>query len=229
MRTKTILLSALLGALGSVSVMAQANVYSLNAVGYINVTIYPGYNIISVPLLASPDNTLNTLLPNTNGQYRHWDVYFYNPTNATPYSEEIGLGSVWGSGGTETIAPGVGVWLYNPSNTITTVTFVGTVPSSNTTTLYPASFNLIASAIPASGDMITNSLMLFSNGVKHDDVYTYVPTNTPPYTEYIATGNNLTTSWPAGDPQVPFVGAGFWYFNDQATNNYWVQNYSVAQ
>jgi len=229
MRTKTMLLSALLGALGSVSVMAQANVYSLNAVGYINETIYPGFNIVSCPLLASPDNTLNTLLPNTNGQYRHWQVWFFNPTNATPYSEEIGVGAAWGGGGAETIAPGVAVWLYNPSNTTATVTFVGTVPSSNTNIFYPNSFNLVSSAIPASGDVITNSLMLYSNGVKHDQVWTYTPTNAIPYTEYIATGNNLVSSWPTGDPQLPTVGGGFWYLNAQATNNYWVQNYSVAQ
>ena len=50
MRTKTMLLSALLGTLGSVSLMAQStNVYSLNAVGYINVTVQPGFNIVSCP------------------------------------------------------------------------------------------------------------------------------------------------------------------------------------
>ncbi len=65
------LLSALLGTLGSVSLMAQStNVYSLNAVGYINVTIDPGYNIISCPLIASPDNTINTLLTNGTGQFK---------------------------------------------------------------------------------------------------------------------------------------------------------------
>jgi hypothetical protein len=226
MRTKTMLLSALLGALGSVSVHAQ-NVYSLNAVGYINITVYPGFNIVSCPLIASPDNTLNTLLPQTNGQYKHWQVWFYTPTNSTPYSEEIGVGTVWGSGGTEVIGPGTGVWLYNPGASVSNVTFVGTVPSSNSTTFYSDSFNLVSTAIPASGDIITNSLMAFSNGVKHDQVWTYVATNATPYTEYIATGNNLSTNWPAGDPILPVVGAGFWYYNSTATNNYWEQTYTV--
>jgi hypothetical protein len=228
MRTKTMLLSALLGALGSVSVMAQTNVYSLNAVGYINETIYPGFNIVSCPLLASPDNTLNTLLNNTNGTYRHWQVWTFNPLLSNPYSEDVGVVSQWGGGGTETINPGQAIWLYNPSNVISTVTFVGTVPSSNSTTFYPDSFNLVSSAIPASGDIITNSLMTFSNGVKHDQVWTYTPTNPNPYFEYVATGNNLVTNWPSGDPQLPTVGGGFWYLNNQSTNNYWVQNYSVS-
>jgi hypothetical protein len=40
--------------LGSASLMAQ-NVYSLNAVGYINVTMPPGYSIITCPLIVGTD------------------------------------------------------------------------------------------------------------------------------------------------------------------------------
>jgi len=227
MRTKTVLLSALLGALGSVSVHAQ-NVYSLNAVGYINVTLYPGFNIVSCPLVASPDNTINTLLPNTNGQYRHWQVWTWTPTNSNPYSEDVGVASQWGNGGAETINPGQAIWLFNPSNTVTTATFVGMVPTSNSSTLFAGSFNLVGSAIPASGDIVTNSLMTFSNGVKHDQVWTFTTTNANPYFEYVATGNSLATNWPAGDPVLPTVGGGFWYLNNQATNNFWAQTYSVT-
>jgi len=222
------LLSALLGAIGSVSVMAQTNVYSLNAVGYINVTVYPGYNIIACPLIASPDNTLNTLLPNTNGQYKKWQVYAYTPTNANPYVLDSGVGSSWNGGGNETINPGQAVWLFNPSNATQTITFVGQVPTGpNTNTLYADSFNLISTAVPASGDIVTNSIMAFSKAVKKDQVYTYIPTNATPYILYSATGNNLSTNWPSGDPILPWVGAGFWYFNAQATNNYWVEDYTV--
>jgi hypothetical protein len=54
MRTKTLALSAVLGMLGSASVMAQ-NVYSVNAVGYINVTMPPGYSIVTCPLIVGTD------------------------------------------------------------------------------------------------------------------------------------------------------------------------------
>jgi hypothetical protein len=227
MRTKTMLLSALLGALGSVSVHAQ-NVYSLNAVGYINVTVYPGYNIIACPLIASPDNTINTLLNNSNGQYKKWQVYTYTPTNSNPYTLDSGVATSWNGGGTETINPGQAIWLFNPSNITTNVTFVGTVPTGPITNLlYSDSYNLISTAVPAAGDIVTNSLMLFSNAVKKDQVYTYIPTNANPYTLYSATGNNLSTNWPSGDPIIPWVGAGFWYYNAQATNNYWVEDYVV--
>jgi hypothetical protein len=227
MRTKTVLLSALLGALGSVSVHAQ-NVYSLNAVGYINVSLYPGFNIIACPLIASPDNTINTLLSPTNGQYKKWQVYTFTPTNSNPYTLDSASATAWTGGGTETINPGQAIWLFNPSNITATATFVGTVPTGPiTNTLFPQSFNLISTAVPASGDIVTNSIMLFSNAVKKDQVYTYIPTNANPYVLYSATGANLTTNWPSGDPILPWVGAGFWYFNAQVTNNYWVENYSV--
>jgi hypothetical protein len=53
MRTKTLALSAVLGMLGSASLVAQNNVYSINAVGYINVTMPPGYSIVTCPLIAA--------------------------------------------------------------------------------------------------------------------------------------------------------------------------------
>jgi hypothetical protein len=223
MRTKTVLLSALLGALGSVSVHAQ-NVYSLNAVGYINVVANPGFNIISCPLIASPDNTINTLLVNTNGQYKKMQVWAFNPTNNPQYFEEIGSGSGWNNGGLTTINPGQAIWFNNISNSPVTITFVGTVPTGvSSNTLYPQSFNLVGSVVPASGDIVTNSIMNFTNFVKKDQVWTFNPTNNPSYFETIAS----SSAWNNGDPQLAVVGGGFWYLNNQATNNYWVENYSV--
>ncbi len=223
------LLSALLGSLGTVAVMAQSNVYSLNVVGYVNVTCYPGFNIVSCPLQASPDNTLNTLLPPAGGQFKKWQCWSYNPTLSNPYVEDSATVSVWGGGGLTTINPGQAVWLYNPGGSTSNVTFVGTVPNGPiTNSLVANSFNLVSSAIPASGDVITNSLMKFQNGVKKDQVWTYDPTLSNPYTEYQATGTSLQNSWPAGDPQLPVVGGGFWYLNSQTTNNVWIQSYSVT-
>jgi len=222
MRTKTILLSALLGTLGSVSVMAQStNVYSLNAVGYINVTVQPGFNIVSCPLIASPDNTINTLLTNGNGQYKKWQFWTFSPSAG--YIEDSGIGTGWGAGGAETLNPGQAAWLFNPSNTPVTITFVGTVPSgTNSITLVSNSFNLVSSILPTSGDIVTNSLMNFTNGVKKDQVWAFSPT--AGYTEYSATA----AGWPI-DPIQSNVGGGFFYLNNQPTNNFWTESFSVNQ
>ena len=47
MRTKTLLLTAALSAAGIASSMAQ--VYSVNAVGYVNTPLVTGFNLISNP------------------------------------------------------------------------------------------------------------------------------------------------------------------------------------
>jgi len=237
MRTKTLLLSALLGALGSVSVHAQ-NVYSLNAVGYINVTFPPAsYTILTVPLVGSPDNTLNTLLPNTNGQYRHAQVFAF--ANGAFTITETGVAVAanptgWAGGGADiSLTPGTAAWFYNPEATNMTATFVGTVLTGpQTNTLIPG-FNLVGSIVPASGDLATNSIMSLTNTTRHDYVYTYDPiAGYGPQDNVAAPGNGQAGSylneWTAGDPIISNVYDGFFYFNFASTNNYWVENYSVS-
>jgi hypothetical protein len=250
MRTKTMLLSALLGALGSVSVMAQTNVYSLNAVGYINVTVQPGFNIVSCPLITAPDNTVGTVLNNASGSWTGTSVYFWFPGNTPPsYSEDVakvvGSGKLdttnangWSFGGTNVAAPGVGFWIDSPSNY--TLTFVGTVPTGPITNTLVPGFNLVGSVVPMSGDLCSNSISALTNYTIGDVVYTYNGSNNPVYAEYVSTSNakadghgyqeagTTTGNWTSlGDPIVPNVGQGFWY--DGSATVQWVENYSVAQ
>jgi len=220
------LLSALLGTLGSVSLMAQSstNVYSLNVVGYINVSVGAGYNIVSCPLIASPDNTLNTLLPNSTGQYKNWKVYFFS---GGTYSQiESGTKSGWADGGTNTINPGQAVFVYNPGAT-TNVTFVGSVPSGTITNTLVPGFNLVGSVLPASGDLVTNSLTMLTNAVKGDRVYVNDPVAgySAPGGIYTATKSGFTPS----NPTVPNVGEGFFYENNNGgTALNWVESFSVS-
>jgi hypothetical protein len=247
MRTKTVLLTALLGALGSVSVHAQ-NVYSLNAVGYINVTCPVGFSIISCPLIGSPDNTMNTVLNNGAGGYNgalNGDiVYFWQPSILN-FSEDLGkpVGTNpksqtpntngWGANGTNILGPGVGAWFQNNSNTAITLTFVGQVPSAVTNTL-GTGFSLVGIGIPTSGDVASNTLANLTNYNIGDQVYVYHPeiTNFDTYTSVSPTskagGHGYGGDWlSAGDPIVPNVGEGFWY--DAYATIQWVENYSVAQ
>ena len=61
MRTKTLLLTAALSAAGLATSMAQ--VYSVNAVGYVNVSVPANsYAIVGVPLNGT-NNSLNTTMP----------------------------------------------------------------------------------------------------------------------------------------------------------------------
>lgn len=241
----------MLGALGSVSVMAQANVYSLNAVGYINVVCPPGFNIITVPLITSPDNTVGTVLNNASGALTGCDVYFYN---AGVYSEDsarnIGGSRTdttnangWAQNGTNVASPGVGFWFENNTSGTITNTFVGTVPTGTITNPLASGFNLVGSVLPLppGADLASNTLSSLTNYNYGDTVYTYNPLNPPSsaYTEFASatpgsrgTVPSYNNSWKApGDPIIPAVGQGFWYQNNSATLTTlnWVENYSVGQ
>jgi hypothetical protein len=253
MRTKTILLSTLLGALGSVAVHAQSNnVYSLNAVGYINETIYPGYNLISCPLITSPDQTLNTILPNntnTTGPYDGDTVYFFSAVNG--YTSTSGRapntgGTGWSGGAsTNIIPPGTGFWLYSGNSNITTVTLVGTVPSGPQTNFIQLGYNLISSIVPMSGDLYSNSIagsnstpvagVGFTNVNDGDSLYVFDP-SAQSYTFSYKTENpviakNGTSPWATstgGDPVIPNYGEAFFYYSGTSPIN-WVEDYSVSQ
>ena len=69
MRTKTLLLTAFVGALGFTA--AQAQVYSVNAVGYVNKSIPAGFSIVANPL--------------NNGENKGADVFGANPGALTVY------------------------------------------------------------------------------------------------------------------------------------------------
>jgi len=241
MRTKTILMSALLGAIGTVSAMAQTNVYSQNAVGYINVTIYSGYNLISCPLLTSPDQTLNTLFPNgtgTGGPYNGDTIYFFSAANgySSTQGKVVGTGGTGWSAGASTniISPGEGIWFFNAGAT-TNVTFVGTVPTGPMTNAVQTGYNLISSVVPMSGDLYSNSISAFTNVNLGDTLYVFDPTQQT-YTFSYQTVNptiahNGGSPWKAsagGDPVIPNVGEAFFYFTAGSTIN-WVENYSVSQ
>lgn len=238
------LLSALLGALGSVSVMAQTNVYSLNAVGYINVTIPPGFSILTCPLICSPDNTLNTLLPNTNNVYGgpnggnpfHTQVYaFSGGAYAVIENAEstAANASGWSAGGLTTINPGQAVFIYNPLTTNETATFVGTVPTGSLTNTLTPGWNLVGSIVPASGDIITNSIMNLTNAQKQDNIYAFDPVaQVFDIYSYTPGLGGWTTSGNLTDPKTSNVFQGFFYYNTttfQTANTLWVENYSVSQ
>ena len=61
MRTKTLAICAAALAAGALSTMAQSNVYSLNIVGYANITITPGNNFYANPFNHSGNNNATNI------------------------------------------------------------------------------------------------------------------------------------------------------------------------
>jgi hypothetical protein len=249
MRTKTLALSALLGMIGSASLVAQTNVYSVNAVGYINVSISTGFNIITCPLqcfnsTGAADNSVSNILNNYGGTLTGSTVEFYipgsgysidsavNPAQKHPVEPIQG----WANLGTNQMNPGVGLWFQSPSNY--TLTFVGQVPQGSLTNMLQSSLNLVGSAVPVSGDIITNSISALTNYNIGDAFEMYDPVDG--YSGGIGGIYNVASSkhipgtgymndFSPGDPITYYVSQGFWYVNSTGTPITWVENFSINQ
>jgi hypothetical protein len=129
MRTKTLLLTAALSAAGLATSMAQ--VYSVNAVGYVNKGPIPanGWAALGNPLNGT-NNSLNTIMSLPSGFTAV--VYRFDPVQQAylDNSDWIeGFGWFNPSDPDPTINPGEGFFFQNTSAQALTLTFVGEVPS----------------------------------------------------------------------------------------------------
>jgi hypothetical protein len=213
MRTKTLVLTAL-SSLSALGLMAQTstNVYSLNAVGYINVTVQTGFNMIADQLWASGGNTISNVLSDSNDSLDGVSIFKWTGSafvsdnaNNQIYSSPSG----WQNGGVETLNPGEAMWFEAPSNM--TLTFVGTVPQGTNTVVLGTGFTMASSPVPQSGDLVT--VMGLTNENNGDSVFVY--NNPGGYNTYNYNANTgvagFNGDWSAaGDPMVN-VGQGFWY------------------
>jgi len=151
MRTKALLLAAAFAAAGVATSMAQ--VYSVNAVGYVNKTLVPGFNLISNPLNAA-DNTIGTLFMNFQGGPRDGTtVYRFVNGNFQTASFDVFSGAYGGDAANQTTLPGEGVFVFIPNPTggeaaNKVLTFVGEVPQGPTSTPLPRGFSIKSSVVP---------------------------------------------------------------------------------
>jgi hypothetical protein len=255
MRTKTMILSVVLGALTSASVMAQ--VYSLNAVGYMNVVCPPGFSIIA--------NQLNTTNPTigsliniadpVNGTTEECALYkFANGTFAQ--TAIISANSItssnlggWTPASTTnyTLNPGEAAFFYNATAVNgnnaqgfpITLTFVGQVVTGNALTInLNPGFNLVSSIVPQSGGIAEvmglvpsgfNAQTATDNNAGFDAVYLF-STNGVNYQQ--TQNENDAATGPATyflpqDP-TPAVGQGFWYYNSATVAESWTRAFQVG-
>jgi hypothetical protein len=219
MRTKALLLAAAFAAAGVSTSVAQA-VYSVNAVGYVNVTVVNGYNMIANPLNAGTGNNTITKLfapanfsPSIPGGS---DVYIFETsgpkigqyTKAT-YSS---LTSAWGGeGATREILPGDGVFFRNPSANAVTITFVGEVMQGNLSNPLPQGFSIKSSQVPQA--VKPDAAGIGFPGTGGDQVFRFNPNGTTdpkgPNTYTTYTYSTLTSAW---NPALPTFNVGESFF-----------------
>jgi len=221
MRTKTLLLSAAVFAAG-IAVSTAQSVYSINAVGYVNLTVANGYNLIANPLNGT-NNSINTVMPTApDGS----SVLRWNNQAQTFYQAETYLGGTWFDGNfnvsTTVINPGEGFFFQNNSGASATLTFVGEVPQGNLTNRVSANYGFYSSQVPQSGT-------LTSLGFPGQDGMTYNGWNAASqgynqaYT-YLG-GTWFDNNFNPADP-VPAVGEAFLITNPGGAVN-WTRTFSV--
>jgi hypothetical protein len=208
MRTKTLLVTAALGAVGVTSAVAQ--VYSVNAVGYVNKTLKPGFNMIANPLDAGAGkNTVGTVLagvPDGTTVYKFVAGYTIND-----YSTLFG----W-SDANMSAAPGEGLFVKIPAGADVNITFVGEVMQGDLKMDLPSGFSMVASKVPQAGKVSTDLKYPVADG---DTVYTYANPGGYSIFDY-----SDLFGWSAPEPSVA-VGEAFWSKKSAAAT--WSRTFSV--
>jgi hypothetical protein len=232
MRTKALLLAAAFAAVGVATSVAQ--VYSVNAVGYVNVPLTPGFNLVSNPLDAGAgNNTVANLFKNiTPTPLNGIRVYTYDPATGGYLSAQwspvpnVGFGT--GAGATAVVPPGQGAFVFNPDITGTaarTLTFVGEVMQGTLSNPLPVGFSIRANQVPQSGNPSTFGLP----GVAGDKVYRFNKT-TGGYDTYQYSGAPFN-SWRFNGQNVSLpsieVGEAFFFFNSGTAARSWNRTFNV--
>ena len=211
MRTKTLLLTAVLSAAGIASSLAQGTVYSVNAVGYVNLVVPVGLSMVANPLDAGSNNTLGSLFPNVPNFSN-----FYKFTGTSFDIATFAFGA-WDKPNI-TLNPGEGGFIG--TTTLFTNTFVGEVKQGNLSTPLPAGLSIVASQVPQQGKVSTDLSFPLIPGTQ---IYQFNGTS---YKSFLYDDIDGWTS--SGTPSEPSVAIAesFWVRNNAAAAA-WTRTFSV--
>jgi hypothetical protein len=199
--------------------MAQG-VFSVNTVGYVNVTVKGGFNLVANPLKAS-NHTIGELFKNVQGGVPEgFQVFKYDP--ATGFKSATYLfGEFSGSGVNETVEPGEGVFVRVPGAATVekVITFVGEVQTQAVNAL-PAGFSIKGSEIPIEG----NVTALGFPAAASDQIFKFSPTTG--YTTY--TFDPFDAVWKRGNVvETPTLSPGEAVFVKKVAAANWNQSFTI--
>jgi hypothetical protein len=245
MRTKTLLLTAAVGMVGMATSYAQ--VYSVNAVGYVNLTLRstPTAPATLGTIIASPlngtNNNLNTILPLPDA-YDGTTIYRFN-VGSQNYLDGVLWVTGFGwynpadpNGTPPDINPGEGFWIFPVGPSPLNVTFVGDVPQGHLVNSLPPAgkLSLLGSIVPQSaaiGDTATPTSLQF-NAEESDTIYVFNSATQLYKDQYDYVGGygwfsqNGDDPGPAG-PTIPVATGFFVKKAATATQTSWVRDFSV--
>jgi hypothetical protein len=248
MRTKTLLLTAALSAAGLLPSMAQ--VFSVNAVGYVKASIPGGVNklaIVAPPLNGTPNNDVNVniRLPDPGSEnclLFRWNSTIQQFRNPATWFDGFGWYIDDDADGTPDpiiVDPGEAVWIQNMTPNQLDFTMVGDVPAGANLQNPVAGNNkldLKSSVVPKGLPLGDNTINLAGTlgfpAAANDLVFIWDvigQTFENPWTYYTGFGwyreENQTSP---GGPVIP-PGSGFWVQKAPGTANAnWTQSFSVS-
>jgi len=230
MRTKALLCAAGMLAAGAATCMAQGNVYSLNVVGYINVSYTNKFQMVANQLDLDGSGTNNTVQTvfGTNVPSLT-TVYTFTPGSG--YASATLIGANWNTGTAANTAlvnhgldVGRGVWLQIPAASPTPGTFteVGNVFQGSKSGSIATGFNMVSEIAPVSQKVQTVAGYPAANG---DTVYFF--RQPAGYTGNSFTHIGTGTVWSPSEPS-PNIGEAFWIQRAAAAGaTTWTQNFTV--
>lgn len=204
MRTKTLLLAAVLSAAGVATSLAQ--VFSVNVVGYIQLSVPAGFSMIANQL-SNGGNTLNSVL--TTGPGDGDGIFKFNPTTGG-YDSSTFLGGSWIPD--MSFGPGEGGFIS--VGTAKTITLVGSIDGGSHPITVPKGFAIVSSFLPTSGTLESMSFPAADG----DQVFFYNTT-----TKSYDSSTSLGGTW-IPDPTVA-VGQSF--FSSKGAGSTWARTFSV--
>lgn len=224
MRTKTLLLIAAVGAASVASSMAQ--VYSVNAVGYVNKTVpAKGFALISNPLKAA-DNSIAALFAGVPDGTK---VFKYIPGVGGGYKiaqfDELEGAFTPADVAKMTVMPGEGVFVQNPLATPLTITFVGEVPQGQLDTPLVPGFQIVSSQVPQAGSLT----QLGYTPADGDKVFQFITNDTDASKNqkyYISQYDDLGQEWA---PPLKQLDVGEAVFLQKLVAGKWSRNFNVNQ
>lgn len=217
MKTKALLLAGLVSLAGIAASQAQT-VYSVNAVGFVNVSVPTGFSLISNPL-SSADMTVSALIPSAPNNTK---IFKFNPSTGSyeisTYRTSLTAWTVPGM----VLSPGEGAFIQNPTASAISLTFTGEVLQGGAgnplVVALPAGFSIASSKVPQTGQLDTvlgfpignnDKIYKFSNAANNWEIYTY-----------------RNGAWLGGN--APTIGVAESFFAQKASAATWSRQFSVT-
>jgi hypothetical protein len=217
MKAKTLLKAA--AALAAGVMTSQAQVYSQNIVGYINVPLTgaSGYNLVANQLDLDGTGTNNSIYTTVGTNLPDGTIVeAWNGTSFKPSTLTAGVWSLNNAVITNSMNPGSGFFIFVPGLHTNNVTFVGNVITGTNTYTVTKAYQISSSSGPVAGAIDTGLLYAPNAG---DIVETWNGSSFKPHTY------NSPGSWTGGDPSL-IVGQAV-FMHPLTTPESWTQILNV--